>query len=139
MPPAPFVSNNGVSTVPALLKRFNYFHLLFYSVYHFSTQDLGKKLVFQKYFDYIPKKLFYIGETVRGLKSKKADKASVDKEVKTLLELKKRFKELSGQDYTPELAQKLSTKSVVADSTVAEPKGSSDSAMAQLNKACCRL
>lgn len=77
--------------------------------------------------------MFYVGETVRALKSKKADKASVDKEVKTLLELKKRFKELSGQDYSPELAQKLSTKSA-ADSTVAESKGSSDSAMALQNK-----
>ncbi|KAG8266743.1 hypothetical protein J6590_065252 [Homalodisca vitripennis] len=46
------------------------------------------------------------GDAVRTLKSKKADKATVDKEVKVLLELKKKFKEATGQDYTPEVAQK---------------------------------
>ncbi|XP_046685858.1 LOW QUALITY PROTEIN: bifunctional glutamate/proline--tRNA ligase-like, partial [Homalodisca vitripennis] len=47
------------------------------------------------------------GDAVRTLKSKKADKATVDKEVKVLLELKKKFKEATGQDYSPEVAQKV--------------------------------
>lgn len=50
------------------------------------------------------------GEVVRGLKSKKADKATVDKELKTLLELKKKFKEVTGVEYTPDAAQKLATQ-----------------------------
>lgn len=41
------------------------------------------------------------GDKVRELKSKKADKATVDAEVKTLLGLKANYKSLTGQDWKP--------------------------------------
>lgn len=50
------------------------------------------------------------GEVVRGLKAKKADKATVDKELKALLELKKKFKEVTGVEYSPDAAQKLAAQ-----------------------------
>lgn len=42
------------------------------------------------------------GTTVRDLKTQKADKAKIDAEVKTLLGLKAKYKELTGQDWKPE-------------------------------------
>lgn len=44
---------------------------------------------------------------VRNLKSAKADEASVKAEVKALLSLKTSFKELTGKDWSPEIASKL--------------------------------
>ncbi|XP_031617339.1 bifunctional glutamate/proline--tRNA ligase isoform X2 [Contarinia nasturtii] len=42
------------------------------------------------------------GNTVRVLKEQKADKAKIDAEVKTLLDLKGKYKALTGQDWKPE-------------------------------------
>lgn len=42
------------------------------------------------------------GTIVRDLKTQKADKAKIDAEVKTLLELKKKYEELTGQEWKPE-------------------------------------
>merc|ERR1719341_1426192 len=44
------------------------------------------------------------GDTVRKLKAEKADKASIDAAVKTLLELKAEFKSATGSDWKPPAA-----------------------------------
>ena len=44
------------------------------------------------------------GDTVRKLKTEKADKASIDAAVKTLLELKSQYKAATGSDWKPPAA-----------------------------------
>lgn len=58
------------------------------------------------------------GDTVRGLKSKKADKSVIDAEVKSLLELKKKFKETTGEDYSPEVAKRIQVAETEASQSV---------------------
>lgn len=51
------------------------------------------------------------GDKVRSLKTSKAEKSSIDQEVKTLLALKSEFKSLTGEDWKPDLKPSASTAS----------------------------
>ncbi|KAJ8309483.1 hypothetical protein KUTeg_014357 [Tegillarca granosa] len=73
-----------------------------------NVDDLNNKIVDQ-------------GNKVRDLKSKKADKSEVDKEVKILLELKAQYKSATGTDWKPP-KEGATTKSAAPPSAKSEPK-----------------
>ncbi len=50
----------------------------------------------------VSSKIKEVGEAVRNLKTQKAAKEEIDKQVKSLLELKAEFKKLTGQDWVAE-------------------------------------
>eukprot|EP00092_Neocalanus_flemingeri_P024201 GFUD01026248.1.p1 GENE.GFUD01026248.1~~GFUD01026248.1.p1 ORF type:complete len:823 (-),score=382.72 GFUD01026248.1:91-2559(-) len=70
--------------------------------------------------DVIEGKIKAQGDKVRDLKSAKADKATVDEAVKTLLTLKAEFKAATGKDWKPPPVPKAAAKK--ADSPPAAPK-----------------
>lgn len=72
-----------------------------------AENDLNKKIVDQ-------------GNTVRDLKTQKAEKAKIDAEVKALLALKAEFKAQTGKDWTPNIA----SASVAAPVSVSQPSNS---------------
>ncbi|XP_065562496.1 bifunctional glutamate/proline--tRNA ligase-like [Artemia franciscana] len=59
--------------------------------------------------DQINSEIIAQGEKVRDLKSKKADKATIDLEVKSLLALKAEFKAITGSDWQPTAALSVAT------------------------------
>ncbi|CAG0891429.1 unnamed protein product [Cyprideis torosa] len=67
----------------------------------------------QKVFDEIKQQ----GDKIREMKSKKSTKSEIDSEVKTLLALKAKFKEVSGMDWKPDL--KLPEAAVVGSGDAA--------------------
>lgn len=60
--------------------------------------------------DQLNAKIIEQGEKIRALKSNKADKATIDPEVKILLDLKSQYKTLTGSDWKPETTQVASKK-----------------------------
>nr|CAH7725356.1 unnamed protein product [Callosobruchus chinensis] len=61
------------------------------------------------------------GDKVRDLKAKKADKAAVDQEVKTLLQLKADFKNLTGKDWKPGMKPETAPKQAAPRIEVSPP------------------
>lgn len=66
------------------------------------------------------------GAKVRKLKSAKAPKSEIDAAVKTLLELKAKFKEVTGQDYKPSPVQPAAAVNVKVEPTTLPAAGGSD-------------
>lgn len=67
--------------------------------------------------DDIVSKIVKQGDLVRDLKTKKADKATIDTEVKTLLALKAEYKAQTGQDYKPGAAPVAAAAAAAAQPT----------------------
>ncbi|CAG9789090.1 unnamed protein product [Diatraea saccharalis] len=68
------------------------------------------------------------GDKVRKLKTEKADKATVDAEVKTLLSLKAQYKSATGADWTPNTAAPANKKSQSPSTNTPTMNGANDKA-----------
>lgn len=67
-------------------------------------------------------KIVQQGDKVRELKSKKADKASIDAEVKTLLDLKTQYKAVTGKEWKPGNTTTPPSKDRSPPKTIEQPK-----------------
>ncbi|CAH2002237.1 unnamed protein product [Acanthoscelides obtectus] len=61
------------------------------------------------------------GEKVRDLKTKKADKSAIDQEVKTLLQLKADFKNLTGKEWKPGMKPETASQQTAPKIEVSPP------------------
>jgi len=82
----------------------------------------------------LDQKIRSCGDLIRKLKSDKADKATIDAQVKVLLVLKDLFKEKAGQDWKPDSAAAATPKASNQNKQEEKPKAPGEKSKKQLEK-----